>query len=56
MTNQQDLERIQVYVTDPAYIRAILVVDFDLGTVPTVIAFHVGKHRDTVSNPNHMIL
>jgi hypothetical protein len=24
-------------------------------TVPTVIAFHIGRHRDTISNPNHMI-
>ena len=22
-------------------------------TVATVIAFHMGEHRDTVSNPNH---
>jgi phenylalanine-4-hydroxylase len=24
-------------------------------TVPTVIAFHIWKQRETLSNPNHMI-
>lgn len=37
MTNQPDLG-IQVDDTDPAYIRAVLVVDFDFGKLLVVAA------------------